>query len=73
MPFDITITLSVIDLQKFQESIDKGKLAVNDQVSAEAIEQKASELIELATGGNLHKQRDRVFAGRSITSSIQTT
>tara|TARA_B110000914_G_scaffold158276_1_gene139207 strand:- start:610 stop:768 length:159 start_codon:yes stop_codon:yes gene_type:complete len=52
MPFDITITLSDMDLQKFQESIDKGKLAVNDQESAEAIEQKASELIELATGGN---------------------
>ena len=53
MPLDITITLSDGDLQKFQESINKGKLAVDNQESAEAIEQKAYELIELATGGNL--------------------
>lgn len=37
MPFDITITLGDGDLQKFQENIDKGKLAVNDQESAEEI------------------------------------
>jgi uncharacterized membrane protein YkvA (DUF1232 family) len=53
MPFDITITLSDSDLQKFQESIDKGKLAVSDRESARKIELKAAELIELATDGDL--------------------
>mgnify|MGYP002629580896 CR=1 FL=1 len=48
MPLDITITLSDEDLQKFQDSVDKGKLAVADESSAAAIENKAAELIENA-------------------------
>ena len=48
MPIDITITLSDDDLERFQESIDKGKLAVVDSESAAKIEEQASELIEKA-------------------------
>lgn len=53
MPFDITITLSDEDLQKFQDSIDKGKLAVADGQSAKEIESKAAELIEHANSSEL--------------------
>ncbi len=53
MPFDITITLSDEDLQKFQDCIDKGKIAVADKESAAIIENAASELIEKASGINL--------------------
>lgn len=53
MPFDITITLSDEDLQKFQDSIDKGKLAVNSEQGALAIETKAAELIERASADDL--------------------
>jgi len=74
MPFDITITLSDGDLEKFQESIDKGKLAVNDQENAEAIEQKASELIELATGGNLPTfVHDRILKLQILLNMIRDT
>lgn len=53
MPLDIVITLSDEDLQKFQESVDKGKIAVTDAENAEKIEQAASVLIEQARGSNL--------------------
>jgi len=46
MPFDITITLSDEDLEKFQESIDKGKRAISDNESAQSIEKKSAELIQ---------------------------
>jgi len=72
MPFDITITLSDSDLQKFQESIDKGKLAVKNQQSAEAIEQKAAELIELATAGNLPQfVHDRILKLQILLNMIR--
>jgi len=48
MPIDITITLSDKDLQKFQESIDKGQLAIEKSGTAEQIEEAASELIARA-------------------------
>ena len=48
MPVDITITLSDDDLQRFQDSIDKGKLAINDAKTAVQIEEAASSLIETA-------------------------
>ena len=48
MPVDITITLSDDDLQRFQESIDKGKLASNDAATAQQIEEAATSLIETA-------------------------
>lgn len=74
MPFDITITLSDSDLQKFQESIDKGKLAVNDQQGAEAIEGSASELIELATSGDLPQfVHDRILKLQILLNMIRDT
>ncbi len=48
MSVDITITLSDEDLEKFQASIDKGRVAVRDAGSAARIEQTASEMIEKA-------------------------
>ncbi len=48
MPFDIKITLSDEDLERFQESIDKGKLAVSDEANIRRIEDAASKLIEHA-------------------------
>lgn len=48
MPIDITITLSDDDLERFQESIDKGKLAVTDSEAAQQIEEQANELIDKA-------------------------
>lgn len=72
MPFDITITLSDSDLQKFQESIDKGQLAVNDQLGAEAIESSASELIELATSGDLPQfVHDRILKLQILLNMIR--
>jgi len=72
MPFDITITLSDSDLQKFQESIDKGKLAVSDQKGAEVIEQKAAELIELATSGDLPQfVHDRILKLQILLNMIR--
>ncbi len=48
MPVDITITLSDEDLDRFQDSIDKGKLAINDAETATQVEESASLLIEKA-------------------------
>jgi uncharacterized membrane protein YkvA (DUF1232 family) len=48
MPIDITITLSDDDLERFQESIDKGRLAVADTDAAQQIEEQANELIDKA-------------------------
>ena len=53
MSVDITITLSDEDLDKFQESIDKGKLAVKDQAEAERVENAAEEAIEQARSVDL--------------------
>jgi len=48
MPLDITITLSDDDLQRIQETIDKGKTALATAGNATQIEEAASELIEKA-------------------------
>ncbi|MCG8413303.1 MAG: DUF1232 domain-containing protein [Pseudomonadales bacterium] len=48
MPVDITITLSDDDLDRFQDSIDKGKLAINDAETAAQVEETAFALIEKA-------------------------
>lgn len=45
MPIDITITLSDDDLEKFQESIDKGKLLVEDVEASKEIEDAACIMI----------------------------
>ncbi|MFT4860900.1 MAG: uncharacterized membrane protein YkvA (DUF1232 family) [Pseudohongiellaceae bacterium] len=48
MPIDVTFTLSDEDLEKFQLSIDKGKLLVEDIAEAKKIEDAACELINQA-------------------------
>lgn len=48
MSVDITITLSNDDLRRFQDSIDKGKLAICDEKKAREVEETASALIEKA-------------------------
>lgn len=48
MPLDITITLSDEDLERFQQSVDKGKLALDKSEAAEQIEESASSLIDKA-------------------------
>ncbi len=53
MSVDITITLSDEDLDKFQESIDKGKIAVKDVASSKQIEDAAGAMIEQARAVDL--------------------
>jgi len=48
MSIDITITLSDDDLERFQESKNKGKLAISDTDAAQQIEEQANELIDRA-------------------------
>ncbi len=45
MPLDITITLSDEDLQKFQDSVDKGIVLVSDEKNAAEIEETACKMI----------------------------
>jgi uncharacterized membrane protein YkvA (DUF1232 family) len=45
MPVDVIITLSDEDLEKFQQSIDKGRLIVEDEVASRKIEETASKMI----------------------------
>ena len=45
MPVDVIITLSDEDLEKFQQSIDKGRLIVEDEVASRKIEEAASKMI----------------------------
>lgn len=45
MPLDITFTLSDEDLQKFQDSVDKGRKLVTNEDSAVEIEDAASKMI----------------------------
>ncbi|GJM14442.1 MAG: hypothetical protein DHS20C12_28450 [Pseudohongiella sp.] len=45
MPLDITITLNDEDLSRFQETVDRGKLAMVDENQALQIEEKAAEMI----------------------------
>lgn len=53
MSVDITITLSDEDLAKFQESIDKGQLAIENAEESKRIEAKAAEMIEQARAVDL--------------------
>lgn len=53
MPLDIVITLSDEDLEKFQQSVDKGQVAVADAETAVKIEQAAGELIDKARSSDL--------------------
>ncbi len=46
MSFDITITLSEEDIQRFQQSIDEGRHIVADPDAAERVEELAADLIE---------------------------
>lgn len=74
MPFDITITLSDEDLQKFQDSIDKGKLAINGTESAKAIESKAAELIQRASDSDLPQFiYDRILQLQILLNMIRDT
>lgn len=72
MPFDITITLSDEDLEKFQESIDKGKRAISDNESAQSIEEKSAELIQRAGENDLPQFfRDRVLKLQILLNMIR--
>jgi uncharacterized membrane protein YkvA (DUF1232 family) len=53
MPLDITFTLSDEDLERFQEIIDKAKAAVEDEATAERIENEARQLIADAGASDL--------------------
>lgn len=53
MPLDITFTLSDEDLERFQEIVDKAKVAVEDDETAAHVEKTARELIASAGGGDL--------------------
>lgn len=46
MPLDITITLNDEDLTRFQETVDRGKLALVDEANALQIEERAAVMIE---------------------------
>lgn len=50
MPIDVVITLSDEDLEKFQDSIDKGKLIVEDAEASRKIEDAASRMIDESQG-----------------------
>lgn len=53
MPLDITITLSDEDLEKFQQTVDKGKLAIENPEEAARMEEEAASAIEKARGKDL--------------------
>ena len=46
MPLDITFTLSDDDLERFQAIVDKARVTVEDDASAEQIENAARELLQ---------------------------
>jgi uncharacterized membrane protein YkvA (DUF1232 family) len=46
MPIDVVITLSDEDLEKFQNSIDKGRLIVEDDDASRMMEDSASKMID---------------------------
>jgi len=72
MPLDITITLSDEDLQKFQESIDKGKLLVRSKKGAGKIENAACEMIEKARKNKLPQfVSDRLFKLEILLNMIR--
>lgn len=53
MPLEITFTLSDDDLERFQEIIDKAKIAIEDEKTAAQVEKAAGELIASAGAGDL--------------------
>ncbi len=53
MSLDITITLTEEDLERFQDSVDKRKLAVADKETAIKVEESAAKLIETARENDL--------------------
>ena len=55
MSIDITISLSEEDLERFQQIVDQGKLAVVDPESAERVETAAGDLIREAQTKELPK------------------
>lgn len=72
MSLDITITLTTEDLQKFQESIDKGKLAVTDSEKAKEIEEAAAGMIEQARELDLPQfVSDRLFKLQILLNMIR--
>ena len=72
MPLNITITLSDEDLQKFQESVDKGKVAVADSESARKIENSAADLIDKARELELPQfVSDRLFKLQILLNMIR--
>ena len=53
MPLDITFTLSDEDLRRFQEIVDKAKVAMADEADFARIEQAATRMIEQARAARL--------------------
>ena len=67
MPLDITFTLSDDDLSRFQEIVDKAKVAVEDDATARHIEESARELISDASKGDLPEFVSERFAKLAVT------
>ena len=53
MPLDITFTLSDEDLSRFQDIVDKARIAVEDEEAARNIEQAARALLKETSESNL--------------------
>ena len=53
MPLDITFTLSDEDLSRFEAIVDKARTAIDDEASAENIEQAARALLKETSESNL--------------------
>ena len=65
MPLDITFTLSDQDLDHFQAIVDKAKSAMQEEHTAQAIEDAAKQLIADAKDGDLPDFiGDHIGAGR---------
>ena len=72
MPLDVTITLSDETLQKFQDSIDKGRLLVAHEASAKKIEEASSEMIEKVRENELPQFiSDRIFKLEILLNMIR--
>ncbi len=67
MPLDITFTLSDDDLARFQEIVDKAKVAVEDDATARQIEDTARKLIAEAGSGDLPAFVSERFGKLAIT------
>ena len=72
MPLDITITLNDDDLERFQESVDRGKLALKDPKIATRIEETAAMMIEQARRNELPQFiTDRLLKLQILINMIQ--